>query len=180
MAWKGVCPDCAPRPPSRGWSRRRCLYHYDDTMASLVHRMKYGGDLSLLRTFSRELRDFYCESFPDRVHHAVVPVPLAYSRQKERGFNQAEELASLLPGENGAGFLKRGRKTRPQSSLESIRERRENVKGAFCVTKEIRGLSLLLVDDVVTSGATTEEAARALKRGGARRVDILALCLARS
>ena len=149
-------------------------------MASLVHRMKYGGDRSLLRTFSRELRDFYCESFRNRAHHAVVPVPLAYSRQKERGFNQAEELASLLPGENGACLLKRERKTKPQSSLESIRERRENVKGAFFVTKEIRGLSLLLVDDVVTSGATTEEAARALKRGGARRVDVLALCLARS
>ena len=149
-------------------------------MASLVHRMKYGGDRSLLRTFSRELRDFYCESFRNRAHHAVVPVPLAYSRQKERGFNQAEELSSLLPGENGAGLLKRERKTKPQSSLESIRERRENVKGAFFVTEEIRGLSLLLVDDVVTSGATTEEAARALKRGGARRVDVLALCLARS
>ena len=180
MAWRGLCPECTPRPPSRGWSQRRCLYQYDDTMAALVHRMKYGGDRALLRAFSRKLADFYRETFREGEHHAVVPVPLASARQRARGFNQAEELAALLPGRNGAGLLERVKKTRPQSSLGSVRERRRNMSGAFCVTESVRGLRLLLVDDVVTSGATAKEAALALKRGGAQRVDLLALCLARS
>ena len=149
-------------------------------MALLVHRMKYGGDRALLRVFSRELAGFYREAFRDRCHHAVVPVPLAPARQRRRGFNQAEELASLLPVENGAGLLARVRNTKSQSSLGSARERRQNIKDAFRVTEGVKGMHLLLVDDVVTSGATVEEAAKTLKRGGARRVDVLALCLARS
>ena len=180
MAWRGICLRCTPQPQSRGWSRRRCLYRYDDTMALLVHRMKYGGDRALLRTFSRELAEFYRKAFGEGTHHAVVPVPLAPARQRARGFNQAEELAALLPGNNGSELLARVKKTRPQSSLGRVRERRDNVKGAFCVRKSVKGLHLLLVDDVVTSGATAAEAALALKRGGARRVDVLALCLARS
>jgi ComF family protein len=105
----------------------------------------------------------------------VVPVPLHFVRRFQRGFNQAESLAAWLAGElnlpHRSRILKRVRRTRPQSELKRD-DRRDNVRGAFWArpAAELRGATVLLVDDILTSGATCSEAARALKIAGAARV----------
>lgn len=104
-----------------------------------------------------------------------IPVPLHKSRLKERGFNQAEELArelaKILGGELLAGALIKMRPTKPQVDLPR-QEREKNIIGAFeCVRPEtVRGKKIFLVDDVLTTGITMEECARALKRAGAKEV----------
>jgi ComF family protein len=118
----------------------------------------------------------------------VVPVPLHPSRRRQRGFNQAELLARglvrRLRGEKRrlqlvAGSLRRIRPTLPQVGL-SVSARRENVSGVFSVARpeQVRSRPVVLVDDVMTTGATLSACAAALKRAGASQV--LALCLARA
>lgn len=117
----------------------------------------------------------------------LIPIPLHPSRQGERGFNQAEVLARGLrrairkagiPNAPGleARWIRRVRATAPQSGLRH-RARLENVRGAFevCHAKRVRGRSVILVDDVMTTGATASACARALKRAGARKVLVLTL-----
>ncbi|MDQ7833222.1 MAG: ComF family protein [Desulfovibrionaceae bacterium] len=109
----------------------------------------------------------------------VVPVPLHPARLAWRGFNQSLELARPLARTHGwridARALARIRDTRPQSTL-SGRLRRENIQGAFAAdASRVRGRRVLLTDDVMTTGATVETAAKALLSAGARRVDVLVL-----
>ena len=124
----------------------------------------------------------------DAKNAVLVPVPLHPSRQRERGFNQAELLARGLAGslrEAGKGprletrCLRRTRPTPPQTGL-SLAARRENVRGVFAVDhpEVVRDLEAVLVDDVMTTGATLSACAAALKRAGATRV--WALTLARA
>jgi Predicted amidophosphoribosyltransferases len=112
----------------------------------------------------------------------IVPVPLHPRRLLSRGFNQSRELARLLSVRRSLpiwqGALVRVRRTVPQ--MELAREARaENIKGAFAAdSKRLSGKSVLLVDDIMTTGATLEECARAMLCAGARRVDVLALARA--
>jgi ComF family protein len=128
------------------------------------------------------------EALPEPESAIVAPVPLHPSRRRERGFNQAEVLArglvrSLRKEKSGlrlvAGSLRRIRATVPQVGL-SVRARRENVSGVFSVGRpeDVRNRTVVVVDDVMTTGATLSACAAALKRAGAARV--LALSLARA
>jgi len=128
------------------------------------------------------------EALPEPDSAIVAPVPLHPSRRRERGFNQAELLAkglvrSLRKEESGlrlvAGSLRRIRATVPQLGL-SVSARRENVSGVFSVGRpeDVRNRTVVVVDDVMTTGATLSACAAALKRAGASRV--LALSLARA
>ncbi len=113
---------------------------------------------------------------------AILPVPLHPSRERERGFNQAYILAKLLSRRHGVpvlkGLLRRIRPTPPQAGKR--RERIRNVRGAFRVhhPEQIRGRSILLVDDVYTTGATVNECARVLMKAGARGVWVYTLARA--
>lgn len=114
---------------------------------------------------------------------AVVPVPLHPRRLRWRGFNQSQELARAAARRIGAELLHRAlertRETIPQTELSGS-ERKENIKDAFYAESgQIAGKRLLLVDDVLTTGATLEECARTLKRAGAASVDVLVLARAR-
>ena len=111
------------------------------------------------------------ERLRNRRFDAIIPVPLHPTRQRERGFNQASLLAELLSAELSIQFkpaLERIRYTTTQTALDRA-ERMENLHNAFRLRKnaEVRGLCVLLIDDVLTTGSTLSECARVLKRAGA-------------
>lgn len=163
-------------PPA--YARARAAVRYDDVARDLVHAFKYGDRLDLAPTLGgwmahagRELREGA---------EALVPVPLHWRRLWARRFNQSAALAHTVARHWGVpvlhGPLRRVKSTVQQVGL-SRTERAQNVQGAFAVARErkgeIAGRSLILVDDVLTSGATTDACARVLLRAGAKRVDVL-------
>jgi ComF family protein len=111
----------------------------------------------------------------------LVPVPLSRDRERERGFNQAALLAERLARGLGAPFrvrwLARTRATAPQTELDAA-ARRANVRGAFVASTAAAGADVVLVDDVLTTGATASECARALRAAGARAVGVLTVARA--
>jgi ComF family protein len=163
-------------PPAYG--RARAAVRYDDVARDLVHRLKYGDRLDLATAMGRWMARAGHEFLDDA--DALVPVPLHWRRLWGRRFNQAAALARAAAAEKGIpvliAALERRRATAQQVGL-SRSARAVNVQGAFAVTPEgrtaIRDKRLVLVDDVLTSGATIDACARALLRGGARNVDVL-------
>ena len=111
----------------------------------------------------------------------LLPVPLAKRRLRERGFNQAGMLGRWLGSQLGVNcderILARTRETPAQQRLDA-KARRHNLRQAFAVTRELKGKHVAIVDDVLTTGATAQAIAQALRRAGARRVDVY--CLART
>ena len=142
---------------------------YDHPVGAFVRRLKYAGDLSMARPLAAVL----AEALRGRAEaDVVVAVPLAATRLQERGYNQSLEVARLLP-EPWPGrlrpWLERVRDTPAQASL-GARARARNVSGAFRADRHLEGFHVAVVDDVMTSGATLDAAARALKAVGAARV----------
>ena len=163
-------------PPA--YRRARAAVRFDDISRALVHGLKYGDRLELApmmgRWISRAGRELLAEA------DALVPVPLHWRRLWARRFNQSAMLAAAISAESGVpiagGALKRVKPTVQQVGL-SRSERAQNVQGAFRVPPEgkpaVIGRRLVVVDDVLTSGATVEGCARALLRAGAANVDVL-------
>jgi ComF family protein len=149
---------------------------------SLRHKLKYAGKDYVAGPLGRLLAEKMRESPELRVSEGIVPVPLHFWRERKRGYNQSELLAVSLGNLTGLPVerraLKKIRPTRSQTEL-SREERIENVAGAFAVRRPetVRGRTLVLVDDVCTTGATLDACASALKEAGAKRV--LALTVAR-
>jgi ComF family protein len=140
----------------------------------IVHALKYQGWPGVAPAMSRRMAALRFPADVERERAALVPVPLARSRQRERGYNQSEELARGLASSWGipvrTDLLARGRATETQTRL-TPGERRRNVSGAFRASADratLRGLHLVLVDDVVTTAATLNACAAALHAGGAR------------
>jgi ComF family protein len=165
------------------YDRARAAARYSDTMRELIQSFKYRDRQEGLPLFARWLKKAGTEVIAGA--DLVVPVPLYPSRLWWRRFNQSAMLASALGRITGIPVdcftLKRVRRTASQVGL-SADQRRRNVAGAFKVDKarssHVRKKNVIVVDDVVTTGATVEACARALKRAGAARVDVLALARA--
>jgi ComF family protein len=163
-------------PPA--YRRARAAVRFDEIARALVHALKYGDRLDLApmmgRWVSHAGRELLAEA------DALVPVPLHWRRLWARRFNQSAMLAAAISAESSVpiavGVLKRVKPTAQQVGL-SRTERAANVQGAFRVPPEARGAvagrRLVLVDDVLTSGATVDGCARALLRAGAANVDVL-------
>jgi ComF family protein len=168
------------RTPDYG--RARAIARFDGVMRDLVHRLKYSDRHELLDLFAPMLASAGHELLARA--DCLVPVPLHRWRLWQRRFNQAAMLAARLgrttrlPVEHGA--LLRVRRTVSQVNL-SWHERRRNVEAAFAVSPSqaarVAGRHVLLIDDVITTGATVEACARVLKAAGASEVDVLALAL---
>jgi ComF family protein len=144
----------------------------------MVLRLKFGGRAELARPLGRLMADLWRGEPRLGPVDGVLPVPLHWVRERRRGYNQALLLAKDFGRRTETplwdGVLRRKRSTKPQTEL-GRESRRANVEGAFEVKRpeRVRGKSLLLVDDVCTTGATLEACARALKAAGARRVGAL-------
>ena len=179
-----ACPRCALPSPA-GATCGRCLAHpppYDAAIAigpyafpldRLVLRLKYGAELALAAALGERLADVAVSSGAVGRVDALVPMPLAAARQRDRGCNQAREIARAVARRAGlplARGLLRERSGTPQAALP-WRERVRNVRGAFAASRRFDGLAVALVDDVMTSGATASAAATALRRAGAARVE---------
>jgi ComF family protein len=167
-------------PPE--FDRARAVARFDGVMRTLVHDFKFRDRHDARHLFGRWLVRAGAELLADA--DLIVPVPLTRLRLLSRRFNQAailcQEVARLTGIAAEPSALVRTRRTRPQLGL-SRQERRKNVAGAFAVADihkpRIAGARVVLVDDVVTTGATVRACARALKRAGAVRVDVLALAM---
>src|SRR5215471_7997010 len=163
-------------PPA--YNRARAAVRYDDIAGKLVHALKYGYRLDLAPAMGRWMARAGRELLADS--DAIVPVPLHWRRQWTRRFNQSALLAEIIAKASGRmvahGALKRVKATPQQVGLDKS-ERAHNVQGAFRVPAhgkaEVAGRKLVLVDDVLTSGATVDACSRALLRAGAASVDVL-------
>ncbi|HLY16718.1 MAG TPA: ComF family protein [Bryobacteraceae bacterium] len=158
----------------RGFDEAYCYGAYEGTLRKLIHLFKYAG----MRRLARPLGALAAAALPrDRQFDAVAAVPLHWRRRWQRGFNQSELLARAIARRRGIPVipaLRRASSTRAQAGLSNA-QRRENVTGAFRARRRLAGLRILLVDDVMTTGATAGACARALKKAGARSVSLLAL-----
>ncbi|ACG71489.1 phosphoribosyltransferase [Anaeromyxobacter sp. K] len=172
-----ACGACLAAPPAFDAVRAGGLF--GGPLADAVHALKYGGRPDLARPLGAWLAARI--SLPPGA--AVVSVPLGRARRIERGYDQAALLADALARAAGArgrrlrGALRRARETAPQVGLGRA-ERARNVEGAFLAGPAVAGRDLVLVDDVVTTGATADAAARALRAAGARSVTVVALARA--
>jgi ComF family protein len=142
---------------------------------TLVEKLKYSGRTEYAPVMARRMADVLRAEFPASELDALVPVPLHPTRQRERGFNQSCVLAEWIGREVGLPvherLLRRVRVTQSQTRL-SRRERACNIQEAFAAgaLEYVSERSLVLVDDVCTTGATLNECARVLKQAGARRI----------
>ena len=190
-----LCDHCVERmkfdvaaPVVEGFDFALTAMGYGAYERRLIFALKYDGRLYMARTIAEILRDcliFVLEregGCPALLADCITEVPLSPARYRRRGFNQAEKIASHLGRLCGirheAGLLLRSRETEAQRSL-SAEERRRNVEGAFAVAGGkgglVSGKSILLIDDIYTTGATAAACGRALREAGARRLYFLAL-----
>ncbi|NOY52827.1 MAG: ComF family protein [Deltaproteobacteria bacterium] len=170
------CGECRPGPPLL--DAVQTLFLFQGALREAVHLFKYSGYWKL----GRGLIDFRLKELLPALTEVegVLPVPLHSSRLRNRGFNQATVLARAVSEGLSVplllGQLVRLKGGRPQVGLHP-KERRRNIRGCFTVLsgEAIRGRHLLIVDDVLTTGATAQECARTLKNAGAETVRFLAL-----
>jgi ComF family protein len=170
----GLCVDC--RRGLGGFDAVYSFGWFEDQLRELIHLFKFG----CVKPAAKPLGDMLARVLPRELKiDVIVPVPLHWTRLLTRGFNQSELLAMEVARRWQVpvdGALLRKKRTSSQTELTHD-ERRLNVEGAFEVRKSaaVAGRSVLLIDDVLTTGATARACARMLKRAGARRVTVLTL-----
>lgn len=185
-----VCPRCMDRcrglrldsepgggrtAPNALLTTLRGAYHYDDPLRAAIHTFKYRRR----RSMAGPLGELLLEALPEEAFRcdAIMAVPLHPGRLRERGFNQSALLAEAIAAMLDKPVLSALQRTRatPQQVGKDRRERESNVRGAFAWRGAPPPTTVLLIDDVLTTGATMRECARALRAAGARTVHGLAL-----
>jgi len=170
-----LCRACSAEAPPVG--QTVAVARYEGVARRLVHALKFRGHDILVAPAGERMAAAARERRLDDGLDAVVPVPSTARRNRDRGYDPgallAEEVARRL-GRPLRPLLSRSREAPPQSTVPAA-ERRRNVRDVFFASRRARGLRLLLVDDVMTTGATAFEAARTLRAAGAAGVDLLVL-----
>lgn len=163
----GVCGACLRRPPA--FDATVAVFRYAHPVDRLIQALKYRHDIAVAGALAQRMAEQSQALCFDR----IIPVPLHRRRLAERGFNQSVMLAKGVVREHGIPLdlssVVRARETPPQAGL-GLKERRRNLRRAFDVRRRLDGASILVVDDVMTSGATLDRLAEALKAAGADRV----------
>lgn len=174
-----LCPECRTDPPP--WDRLHFHGLYSGPLRDLILSYKFSnvfGHTRLLATMADQAFAIGSKRVPD----VIIPVPLHRKRLNWRGFNQSVEISRIVSKKLDKPLLRNGlsrtRNTPPQTRL-ARKERQVNIKDAFTADREqVGGKTVLLIDDVYTTGATLRECARTLKRAGAAGVDVLVLARA--
>lgn len=166
IAGGGVCGACLDRPPH--FDRVTAVFAYRFPVDALVHGFKYGGNLAVGSMLGQALG----AAVTERVD-LIIPMPLARKRLRERGFNQARELARSVGSLTGipvaADICRKVVETQPQATLP-WNERAKNVRAAFVCDADLSDKKVAVIDDVMTTGATLNELAKNLRRAGAVEV----------
>lgn len=169
----GVCGQCQQRPPA--FDAAQALFHYREPVDQLITGLKFNGRLQHARLLGELMADAFLDRHICAEGGAILPVPLHPARLRERGFNQALELARPIARHLGLPLLprlcQRQHDTAPQLGQDAA-ARRRNLKGAFVVSDPGAIKSVVVVDDVMTTGSTVELMAQALKRAGVERVEV--------
>lgn len=171
-----VCGQCLRHPPS--FDRATAVFGYSFPLDKLIQAMKYGEQLALACAFAEKL---VCRIDKDRLPDCIIPMPLHPAKLRERGFNQSQLLAAKVARALDLELLphacRRVRDTPPQSALP-WKERKKNVRDAFRCDADLAGKRIALVDDVLTTGASLNALAGAVRECGA--VEISAWVVART
>lgn len=160
-------------------------FEKESPLRNIIHQLKYGSMPSLGLELGRRVGEAFRQTLDARDFSAILPIPLHPVKQRERGYNQSQYIARGIAGALGipmaSSMLVRRKHTRSQTTM-TAREREHNVKGAFTVPPRaaatVSGNSFLLVDDVITTGATIREAASTLKSCGAVFITACSVALA--
>jgi len=173
-----ICSSCQKFPP--GFKRLFTPTFYRGVMAEAIRLFKYKSMRGISRGFNFILDSYFKKvDFISLGIELVVPVPLHPKRKRERGFNQAEDIARIVARHlkvKVGNYLARVRYTLPQTNLDK-QDRRKNLTDAFVLRKKIEGKTVLLVDDVYTTGATLNEASSTIKQA---KAEVFAFALART
>jgi ComF family protein len=164
-----TCGHCLSHPPA--FSHTLSAFHYAFPIDALIHACKYGGNLVLFDLLAEPLAT---RALAQRLPDLLVPMPLHPHRIRERGFNQAREIAAVLSRRLKVPLAAQGchriRNTPPQAALK-LKERAANLRDAFECDASLRGKRIALIDDVMTSGASLNALALAARRQGAEEVE---------
>lgn len=172
-----LCGRCIKKMPAFDYSYS--LFRYEDEVIGLVHRLKFGEKISYARSIGELLLRRLQET--DELPDCLLPVSLHKSRLRQRGFNQSIEISRVMakklaiPIEHTAVI--RQRSTVAQTGLNA-KQRQKNIRGAFTVVRQLHYRHVLIVDDVMTTGATVNELAKVLKKSGVERVGVLSIARA--
>lgn len=170
------CGEC--REKKHFFDRGRALYEYDSA-AGAIYRFKYAGRREYADFFAEQTEEYLGEFIRGIRPDGLVPIPLHRARQASRGYNQAALLAEALGNRMGipvySRMLIRARKTVPQKKLNA-QERQNNLKKAFIMGRnDVKLKTIVVIDDIFTTGATIDEAARTLREAGAEKVCFVTL-----
>lgn len=178
------CPKCRsaklmlePMPGLKHLDGAVMGYKYDGALKDMLHKLKFEGERKFLQPLAEETA-FMAKAYGGRKFDMVVSIPTDVQRRKQRGYDIPEAVFKNALAQHGVwqpDVLARIKATTPQYGL-TPGERRSNVRGCFKAKGDAQGKSILLVDDILTTGATLEEAAKTLKFAGAKSVYALTLC----
>jgi len=172
-----LCGRCIQKTPAFDYAHS--LFRYEENVIGLVHQLKFGEKISFSRTIGEMLLTHLLgtNEKPD----CLLPVSLHKSRMRQRGFNQSIEISRVLAGNLAIPIehtaVIRHRSTAAQTGLNA-KQRQKNIKGAFSVVRKLNYKHVLIIDDVMTTGATVNELARVLKKNGVERVGVLSIARA--
>jgi len=179
-----ICQRCG-RPESSGMYCRGCwgthnhiheirsVFVFEGIIRTAVHEFKYRNLRSIAASLSKYMADYFVEH--ELAADVLLPVPMHAGRLKKRGYNQSELLAGQISATISVpvrgDLIKRVRDNKPQARTSCVEERWSNMRDAFtCVSNEVSGKDIIIIDDVCTSGATLEACAVALKSKGANKI----------